>query len=90
MILFSCFLQTACANDTGLINQPIGQIAEKDDVKFGFAVTYDGLKNNTEYQNIVKTAKYKRDVIGFGSLRNFEEPGFYIRNSMFPKLTEFL
>lgn len=54
MILFSCFLQTACANDTGLINQPIGQIAEKDDVKFGFAVTYDGLKNNTEYQNIVK------------------------------------
>ncbi|MER2192437.1 MAG: FMN-binding glutamate synthase family protein [Solibacillus sp.] len=41
-----------------------------------------------EYQNIVKTAKYKRDVIGFGSLRNFEEPGFYIRNSMFPKLTE--
>ncbi|QBK25282.1 FMN-binding glutamate synthase family protein [Ureibacillus thermophilus] len=41
-----------------------------------------------EYQTIVKSAKYKRDVIGFGSLRDFEKPGFYIRNSMFPKLTE--
>jgi len=44
--------------------------------------------SRTEYQHIVKSAKYKRDVIGFGSLRNFEEPGYYIRNSMFPKLTE--
>lgn len=41
-----------------------------------------------DYQHIVKKAKYKRDVIGFGSQRDFEEQGFYIRNSMFPKLTE--
>jgi glutamate synthase domain-containing protein 2 len=41
-----------------------------------------------DYQHIVKKAKYKRDVIGFGSRRDFEDAGFYIRNSMFPKLTE--
>lgn len=44
--------------------------------------------SRSEYQHIVKKAKYKRDVIGFGSLRDFEEAGFYIRNSLFPKLTE--
>lgn len=41
-----------------------------------------------DYQHIVKKAKYKRDVVGFGSQRDFEKAGFYIRNSMFPKLTE--
>lgn len=41
-----------------------------------------------DYEHIVKKAKYKRDAIGFGSQRNFEESGYYIRNSMFPKLTE--
>jgi glutamate synthase domain-containing protein 2 len=41
-----------------------------------------------EYQHIVKKAKYKRDAIGFGSVRDFEKEGFFIRNSMFPKLTE--
>ncbi len=41
-----------------------------------------------DYQHIVRKAKYKRDVIGFGSQRDFEEAGFYIRNSLFPKLTE--
>src|SRR5699024_7260383 len=41
-----------------------------------------------DYQHIVKKAKYKRDVLGFGSEKNFEEPGYYVRNSMFPKLTE--
>lgn len=44
--------------------------------------------SRSDYQHIVKKAKYKRDVIGFGSTRNFEEAGFYIRNSMFPKLSE--
>lgn len=44
--------------------------------------------SRVEYQHIVKKAKYKRDVIGFGSRRDFEQAGFYIRNSMFPKLTE--
>ncbi|MGM8216860.1 FMN-binding glutamate synthase family protein [Bacillaceae bacterium W0354] len=41
-----------------------------------------------EYEHIVRKAKYKRDVIGFGSRRDFEEEGYYISNSMFPKLTE--
>ncbi|MGG3469754.1 FMN-binding glutamate synthase family protein [Neobacillus pocheonensis] len=41
-----------------------------------------------DFQHIVKQAKYKRNVIGYGSQRDFEESGFYIRNSMFPKLTE--
>lgn len=41
-----------------------------------------------DYQHIVKKAKYKRDVIGYGSKRDFEEAGYYIRNSMFPKITE--
>ncbi len=41
-----------------------------------------------DFQHIVKKSKYKRDVIGYGSQRDFNEPGFYIRNSLFPKLTE--
>jgi len=41
-----------------------------------------------EYQQIVKKAKYKRDVVGFGSQRDFEKAGYYIRNSLFPKLSE--
>ncbi|MDC3413454.1 FMN-binding glutamate synthase family protein [Aquibacillus sp. 3ASR75-11] len=44
--------------------------------------------SRNEYQHIVRKAKYKRDVIGFGSQRDFEEQGFYVRNSLFPKLTE--
>ncbi|WP_100012824.1 FMN-binding glutamate synthase family protein [Lentibacillus sediminis] len=44
--------------------------------------------SRNDYQHIVKKAKYKRDVVGFGSQRDFEEAGYYIRNSMFPKLTE--
>lgn len=41
-----------------------------------------------DYEHVVKSAKYKRDVIGFGSKRNFEEPGYYVRNAMFPKQLE--
>lgn len=41
-----------------------------------------------EYEHIVKSAKYKRDVIGFGSKRDFEESGYYVRNDLFPKLME--
>ena len=44
--------------------------------------------SRNDYQHIVKNAKYKRNVVGFGSQRDFEEAGYYIRNSMFPKLTE--
>lgn len=41
-----------------------------------------------DYEHIVRSAKYKRDVIGFGSKRDFDERGYYIRNAMFPKLAE--
>ncbi|KAB2332249.1 FMN-binding glutamate synthase family protein [Cytobacillus depressus] len=41
-----------------------------------------------DYEHIVKSAKYLRDVIGFGSKRDFDEEGLYVRNDMFPKLAE--
>lgn len=41
-----------------------------------------------DYEHIVRSAKYKRDVIGFGSKRDYEEEGYYVRNEMFPKLIE--
>ncbi|MFS0646965.1 FMN-binding glutamate synthase family protein [Siminovitchia sp. 179-K 8D1 HS] len=41
-----------------------------------------------DYEHIVRSAKYKRDVIGFGSKRDFEQEGYYVRNDMFPKLAE--
>ncbi|MGA9225235.1 MAG: glutamate synthase-related protein, partial [Mesobacillus sp.] len=41
-----------------------------------------------EYQDVVKAGKYKERLIGFGSLRDFNEEGFYIRNTLFPKLTD--
>ncbi|MFC4557649.1 FMN-binding glutamate synthase family protein [Virgibacillus kekensis] len=44
--------------------------------------------SRNEFQHIVRKSKYKRDVIGFGSQRDFEEEGYYVRNSMFPKLAE--
>lgn len=37
------------------------------------------------FTNIVVAAKYCKTVIGFGSKRNFTEPGFYLNNAMFPK-----
>lgn len=40
--------------------------------------------NRDDYEHIVKGAKYKRDVNGFGSKRDFEEEGYYLRNDMFP------
>ncbi|WP_084820089.1 FMN-binding glutamate synthase family protein [Mesobacillus campisalis] len=41
-----------------------------------------------EFQDVVKAGKYKERLIGFGSERDFNEGGYYIRNSMFPKLLE--
>lgn len=41
-----------------------------------------------EYEHIVKNAKYKRDVVSFGSKRDFEKEGYYVRNDMFPKLSD--
>lgn len=39
-----------------------------------------------DYQDIVIPAKYKKRLIGFGSRRDFDQPGYYIKNTMFPKL----
>lgn len=44
--------------------------------------------SRNDYQHIVKSAKYKRNVVGFGSERDFEEAGYYIKNALFPKLTD--
>ena len=44
--------------------------------------------NRSDYTNIVVQGKYLKTVIGFGSKRDFEIPGLYIRNSMFPKQRE--
>lgn len=33
-------------------------------------------------------AKYRSEVLGFGSKRNFDKAGYYISNTLFPVLTE--
>ena len=44
--------------------------------------------SRADFQNIVLAGKYLKTLIAFGSKRDFEQPGFYIRNSMFPKQNE--
>lgn len=41
-----------------------------------------------EYEQTMKSAKYKSRLIGFGSEREFERPGYYIANSLFPAQRE--
>lgn len=41
-----------------------------------------------EYESIVKSAKYKRNVVAFGSKRDYEQKGYYVKNALFPKLNE--
>ncbi len=41
-----------------------------------------------QYISVVKAGKYKTRIHSFGSERDFEEPGFYIQNKMFPMLHE--
>lgn len=41
-----------------------------------------------DFDHIVRSAKYQRNVIGFGSKRDFEKKGFYVRNALFPKQME--
>jgi len=40
--------------------------------------------SRNQYESVVKSGKYKERITSFGSERNFEESGFYIRNAMFP------
>ena len=44
--------------------------------------------SRNDFSNIVVQGKYLKTVIGFGSKRDFDKPGFYLRNSMFPKQKE--
>ncbi|MGV3488507.1 MAG: FMN-binding glutamate synthase family protein [Tuberibacillus sp.] len=41
-----------------------------------------------DYQNVVLPAKYKTNMISFGSKREFDKEGYFIRNAMFPKQRE--
>src|SRR5690625_2477038 len=41
-----------------------------------------------QYINVVKAGKYKDRIHSFGSERDFDQPGFYITNKMFPLLHE--
>jgi glutamate synthase domain-containing protein 2 len=44
--------------------------------------------SRNQYEGVVKSGKYKERITSFGSERSFEEPGFYIKNAMFPKHKE--
>lgn len=41
-----------------------------------------------EMKGIALASKYLKTIIGFGSQRDFEKEGFYIRNTLFPRQTE--
>jgi len=43
--------------------------------------------SRSDFIGIIMSAKYRSDLISFGSKRNYEEPGYYIANDMFPLLT---
>lgn len=44
--------------------------------------------SRVDYQSVVTAAKYRKTLIGFGSRRDFDQPGFYLNNTLFPKLRE--
>ena len=44
--------------------------------------------SRSDFSNIVVQGKYLKTVIAFGSKRDFDKPGLFIRNSMFPKQKE--
>ncbi|MXQ54307.1 FMN-binding glutamate synthase family protein [Shimazuella alba] len=41
-----------------------------------------------EFIGLIFSAKYRTDLLGFGSKQDFHESGYYIANSMFPLLQE--
>jgi glutamate synthase domain-containing protein 2 len=41
--------------------------------------------SRTDFLNVVLPAKYIKNIVSFGSKRNFDEAGYYIKNAMFPK-----
>lgn len=42
--------------------------------------------SRADYQSVVFASKYLKTLISFGSKRDFEKPGWYLRNALFPKL----
>jgi glutamate synthase domain-containing protein 2 len=44
--------------------------------------------SRAEYQTMVFAGKYLKTLISFGSTRNFEAPGWYLRNGLLPVLME--
>jgi len=44
--------------------------------------------SRSDFANIVVSGKYMKTLIAFGSKRDFKEPGWYLKNDMFPKLSE--
>lgn len=44
--------------------------------------------SRADYVGLVFAAKYRTDLVSFGSKRDFAKPGYYIANGMFPKLAE--
>lgn len=69
----------------------LGQIrylTEKLGPEFRFYITDEDNAgrpfSRMHFTNIIMAAKYCKTVIGFGSKRNFNEPGFYLSNAMFP------
>lgn len=43
--------------------------------------------SRADFLGLVFSAKYRTDLISFGSKRNYEDSGFYLANDMFPLLT---
>ncbi|BAH42205.1 conserved hypothetical protein [Brevibacillus brevis NBRC 100599] len=43
--------------------------------------------SRSDFVGMVYAAKYRTDLISFGGKRDYEEPGFYLSNAMFPRLT---
>ena len=44
--------------------------------------------SRNDYTNIVISGKYLKTLISFGSKRDFEKPGWFIRNALLPTLSE--
>ncbi|WP_420481893.1 glutamate synthase-related protein [Cohnella zeiphila] len=44
--------------------------------------------SRADYTGLVFAAKYRTDLISFGSKRDYSQPGYYLANGMFPKLVE--
>ncbi|MCF8565859.1 FMN-binding glutamate synthase family protein [Alicyclobacillus tolerans] len=44
--------------------------------------------SRADFIGLVYSAKYRTDLVSFGSRRDFEKSGFYISNDLFPLLTE--